>query len=89
MNPLEKLAIRLSLTKAEISLVSILLGFLVLGGILKNIRSQRRPISLSKKRKLPDTVKQKSTASSAWPQWNRQQPVKMFWQEVQRQKAMS
>ena len=33
MNFLEKLAIKLSLTKAEIYMVSILLGFLVLGVI--------------------------------------------------------
>ncbi|MEI7695648.1 MAG: helix-hairpin-helix domain-containing protein [Chlorobium sp.] len=39
MKLLEKLAVKLSLTKAEITLVSALLGFLVLGGILKNIRS--------------------------------------------------
>jgi hypothetical protein len=32
MNPLEKLALKLSLTKAEVSLISILLGFLLLGG---------------------------------------------------------
>jgi competence protein ComEA len=39
MKILEKLSIKLSLTKAEITLISFLLGFLVLGGILKNIRS--------------------------------------------------
>ncbi len=39
MNPLEKLALKLSLTKTEITLVSVLLGFLLLGGILKSIRS--------------------------------------------------
>ena len=39
MNFFEKLAIRLSLTKAEISMVSILLGFLMLGVIMKNINS--------------------------------------------------
>jgi competence protein ComEA len=49
MNPLEKLSIRLSLTKAEISLVSILLGFLVLGGVLKTIRSAEDTDLLLKK----------------------------------------
>ncbi|NTV16074.1 MAG: helix-hairpin-helix domain-containing protein [Chlorobiaceae bacterium] len=49
MNPLEKLSIRLSLTKAEISLISILLGFLVLGGVLKNIRSVEDAATLLKK----------------------------------------
>jgi competence protein ComEA len=39
MNFFEKLAIRLSLTKAEISMVSILLGFLMLGVIMKNVNS--------------------------------------------------
>ncbi|ACF44717.1 ComEA family DNA-binding protein [Pelodictyon phaeoclathratiforme] len=49
MNPLEKLALKLSLTKAEISLVSILLGFLLLGGILKGIRSAEEVDLLVKK----------------------------------------
>lgn len=49
MNPLEKLSIRLSLTKAEISLVSILMGFLVLGGVLKTIRSAEETDLLLKK----------------------------------------
>jgi competence protein ComEA len=49
MNLREKLSIRLGLTKAEISLVSILLGFLVLGGILKTIRSTENADLLVKK----------------------------------------
>jgi competence protein ComEA len=39
MRYLENLARKLSLTKAEISLITMLLGFLVLGGILKNFQS--------------------------------------------------
>ena len=46
---LEKVAQSLSLTKAEISLVSLLLGFLVLGGILKNFRSVEEESILRKK----------------------------------------
>jgi competence protein ComEA len=49
MNPLEKLALKLSLTKAEVSLISILLGFLLLGGILKTIRSTEEVDLLVKK----------------------------------------
>ncbi len=49
MNFLEKLSVRLSLTKAEITLVSALLCFLVLGGILVNIRSMERSDLLVKK----------------------------------------
>ncbi len=49
MKLFEKLAIKLSLTKAEITLVSVLLGFLVLGGILKNIRSVEKAETLVKK----------------------------------------
>ena len=49
MNILEKLSVRLSLTKAEITLVSTLLGFLVLGGILMNIRSVEESDLLVKK----------------------------------------
>lgn len=49
MSSLEKLAQRLSLTRAEISLVSILLGFLVLGGILKSFRSVEEESLLVKK----------------------------------------
>jgi competence protein ComEA len=49
MKQLENLARRLSLTKAEISLVSMLLGFLVLGVILKNIRSVEEADQLVKK----------------------------------------
>ncbi|MEI6846420.1 MAG: helix-hairpin-helix domain-containing protein [Chlorobiaceae bacterium] len=45
----EKLSQRLSLTKAEISLISLLLGFLVLGGILKNVRSVEKTDQLIKK----------------------------------------
>lgn len=40
MSGLEKTAWRLGLTRTEISLVTILIGFLVLGGILKNFRSE-------------------------------------------------
>lgn len=39
MNFIEKLAIRLSLAKAEIYMVLILLGFLMLGVIIKQIHS--------------------------------------------------
>jgi competence protein ComEA len=49
MNPLEKLSVRLGLTKAEITLVSVLLGFLILGGILKNIHSVEDAAILAKK----------------------------------------
>ncbi|NMW17620.1 MAG: helix-hairpin-helix domain-containing protein [Chlorobiaceae bacterium] len=49
MNFLEKLAIRLSLTKAEIYMVSILLGFLMLGVIMKNINSLENADLLVKK----------------------------------------
>ena len=49
MNSLEKMAIRLSLTKAEISMVSILLGFLMLGVIMKNINSVENADLLIKK----------------------------------------
>ena len=49
MNFLEKLAIRLSLTRAEIYMVSILMGFLVLGVIMKNIYSVENADLLIKK----------------------------------------
>ena len=49
MKVLEKLAVTLSFTKAEISLVSVLLIFLVLGGILKNINSVEKAETLVKK----------------------------------------
>ncbi|WP_076792110.1 helix-hairpin-helix domain-containing protein [Chlorobium sp. KB01] len=49
MKHLENLARKLSLTKAEISLISMLLGFLVLGGILKNFRSMEETDQLVKK----------------------------------------
>jgi len=49
MNFLEKLAIKLSLTKAEIYLVTILLGFLMLGVVMKNIRSVEETDVLIKK----------------------------------------
>lgn len=49
MTLFEKLAVKLSFTKAEITLVSVLLGFLVLGGVLKNIRSVERRDTLIKK----------------------------------------
>lgn len=41
MNPLERLAVRLSLTRAEISVISLLVVFLVLGGAVRNFRSVR------------------------------------------------
>lgn len=46
---LEKLAIRLSLTKAEIYVVTILLGFLVLGVVVKNFQSVEETDILIKK----------------------------------------
>ena len=49
MNFLEKLVSKLSLTKAEISMVSILLGFLVLGVIMKHINSVEDAERLVKK----------------------------------------
>jgi len=49
MNPLEKLALKLSLTKAEITLVSTLLAFLLIGGILVNLRSSEKVDLLVKK----------------------------------------
>ena len=49
MNLLEKLSVKLSLTKAEITLVSVLLCFLVLGGILMKIRSVEKSDLLVKK----------------------------------------
>ncbi len=49
MNPLEKLALKLSLTKAEITLVSALLAFLLLGGILVTLRSSEEVDLLVKK----------------------------------------
>ena len=49
MKLFEKLAVKLSLTKAEITLVSVLLGFLVLGGVLKNFRSVEKAETLVKK----------------------------------------
>ena len=49
MNALEKLALKLSLTKAEITLISVLLGFLLLGGVLKTIRSAEDADLLVKK----------------------------------------
>ena len=49
MNPLDKLGRKLSLTRAEITLVSVLLGFLVLGGILKNFRSMEDADRMVKK----------------------------------------
>ncbi len=48
-NYLETLSQKLSLTRAEISLVSLLLGFLVIGGILKNFRSMEEESLLRKK----------------------------------------
>jgi len=39
MNPLERLAEKLSLTRAEILTISVLLAFLLLGGILRQIQS--------------------------------------------------
>ena len=52
MNPLEKLALKLSLTKAEVTLVSALLAFLLLGGILVTIRSTEKVDLLVKKAEL-------------------------------------
>ena len=49
MNFIEKLAIRLSITKAEIYMVSILLGFLMLGVIMKQIHSVENADILIKK----------------------------------------
>jgi competence protein ComEA len=49
MKLFEKLAVKLSLTKAEITLISVLLGFLVLGGVLKNFRSVEKAETLVKK----------------------------------------
>ncbi|MFZ4524302.1 MAG: ComEA family DNA-binding protein [Chlorobium sp.] len=49
MKLFEKLAVKLSLTKAEITLISALLAFLVLGGVLKNIRSVEKVETLVKK----------------------------------------
>jgi len=49
MKLFEKLAVKLSLTKAEITLISALMGFLVLGGVLKNIRSVEKAEILVKK----------------------------------------
>ncbi|TLU88295.1 MAG: helix-hairpin-helix domain-containing protein [Chlorobium sp.] len=49
MSALEKTARALSLTKAEITLVTILISFLVLGGILKNIRSIEKEAVLVRK----------------------------------------
>ena len=49
MKPLEKLALKLSLTKAEITLVSVLLAFLLLGGILVTLRSSEEVDLLVKK----------------------------------------
>jgi len=46
---LEKIAVKLSLTKAEITLISALLGFLILGGVLQNIRSVEKAEVLVKK----------------------------------------
>jgi len=49
MKPLEKLALKLSLTKAEVTLVSALLAFLLLGGILVTLRSSEKVDLLVKK----------------------------------------
>lgn len=49
MKLFEKLAVKLSLTKAEITLISALLAFLVLGGVLKNFRSVEKVETLVKK----------------------------------------
>jgi len=50
MNPLEKLAVRLSLTRAEISVISLLVAFLVLGGAVRNFRSVRDADTLLQQR---------------------------------------
>ena len=49
MNLIEKLATKISLTKAEIYLVSMLLGFLMLGVIMKQIHSVENADLLIKK----------------------------------------
>ena len=49
MKLFERLAVKLSLTRSEITLVSALLGFLLLGGVLKNIRSVEKADVLVKK----------------------------------------
>lgn len=48
MSGIEKTAWRLGLTRAEISLIAMLIGFLVLGGILKNFRSVEKEAVLLK-----------------------------------------
>jgi len=48
MNPLDRLAVRLSLTRAEISVISILVIFLVLGEAVRNFRSVRDADTLVK-----------------------------------------
>ncbi|NTW09762.1 MAG: helix-hairpin-helix domain-containing protein [Chlorobiaceae bacterium] len=48
MSGTEKTAWRLGLTRAEISLIAMLIGFLLLGGILKNFRSTEKEAVLLK-----------------------------------------
>ena len=74
MKLFEKLAIKLSLTKAEITLVSALLGFLVLGGVLKNIRSVEKAETLVKKVETAryreeevDSLLARASVYNAWP----------------------
>ncbi|MBM3163295.1 MAG: helix-hairpin-helix domain-containing protein [Chlorobi bacterium] len=50
MNPLDRLAVRLSLTRAEISVISLLVAFLLLGGIVRNFHSARDADALVKER---------------------------------------
>ncbi|NTW56631.1 MAG: helix-hairpin-helix domain-containing protein [Chlorobiaceae bacterium] len=49
MSALEKTAWKLGLTRAEVSLVTMLIGFLALGGVLKNFRTSDKEALLLKK----------------------------------------
>lgn len=62
MNPLDRLAVRLSLTKAEISVISLLVLFLVLGGVVENYRSVRNADELLKERE-QEQLSEKETDS--------------------------
>ncbi|MCF8215309.1 MAG: helix-hairpin-helix domain-containing protein [Chlorobium sp.] len=50
MNILDRLAVRLSLTKAEISVISLLVLFLMLGGAVRNFRTAHDAESLLKEK---------------------------------------
>ena len=72
MNPLDRLAVRLSLTRAEISVISILTAFLVLGSVVSNFRTVRDADAIVKQREL-EQLSDKETdsllaAASAGPQ---------------------